>query len=207
MRSLLLVLALYVCDSRALADDASPIPWSQARLLTWADFVSPVPGDIDAERVAATTAAISWSYKYTVEMTSTTCRYTITEIRSTAYFLPDESWVRPGHRNPEVLQHEQGHFDIAQIHSERFEAQTRDLLDLSGDCQGRNKRAAARFSEESIARILGAEYEAIWSEYRNHQEAYDGDTRHGSDATEQARWTGEILSMLSPADPANPAAD
>jgi len=196
MRPLFILLAL-ITAAAAGADDTAVIEWSPQRPLTWSDFLDSVPRTADEIRVAATTASISWSYKYSVAHSSARCTFTITEIGSVAGFHPGSSWVRAEHRNPGVLAHEQGHFDIAQIYREKFIAATRELIGFSDECLGRNKRTAAEDSERRIAEIVGSVYEEIWNQYRSHQEQYDADTVHGSDTAAQARWTEDIHALLS----------
>ena len=196
MRATTALIAILV-SAPALADDSSPIPWSRARLLSWSDFTGPVPADADARRVAATTASISWSFKYEVVRSDDRCTFTITEISSVAEFIPDSSWVRPTHMTPVVLEHEHGHFDIAHYYSQEFIAATRDLVGFRGECRGRSNRQATANAEDAIRGRLGAVYDDVWSRYRAHQEAYDEETRHGSAEPAQDRWTADIAALLA----------
>jgi hypothetical protein len=180
----------------ALADNAEPIEWSAARPLSWDDFVGHVPRGIDERRVAATNASLVWSYKYIVEWSRDACAFRITSIDSAALFNPDGSWVRPGHRTDSVLRHEQGHFDIAQLHKLRFETETREFLGGQRSCSGRNERQVTRSAEREIARLVGTIYEDVWAQYRREQEVYDRETSHGINSSSQAEWTKNIASLL-----------
>jgi hypothetical protein len=186
------------------------IEWSQEQRLSWQDFTGSVPRGADEIRVAATTASLPWSYRYTVVVSGSSCHYTIAEIQSSALFHPDASWVRPGHATDAVLEHEQGHFDITQIFRQRFSAATADQTGREHECRGRTRRRAAADAERDIAERIGTLYDDTWRRYRAEQERYDAETRHGMDAAAQARWTEDIGRRLqgarAPGDSEAPAA-
>lgn len=184
----------------AEAGQPAGIEWSAMRPLTWDDFLGSVPPDADAERVAATSTSLSWSYRYELELSNDACHYRILAIESAAIFHPDESWVRPGHRTPAVLVHEQGHFDLTQRYKNRFDERTRELVGSARPCPGRSQRKAARFVERDLGELVGSIYEDVWREYRQEQDAYDNATRHGIDIESQASWTQRLASLRQASD-------
>jgi hypothetical protein len=194
MRILCVMLLVFGSIRMAAADQS--FEWSHERPLTWDDFKGRVPRDADEKRVAATTASLVWSYRYTIALSDSACSYTIAEIHSGAKFHTDTSWVRPGHRTAAVLQHEQRHFDIAQIFHVRFDDAVAGLVGSSHACSGRNQRRAAEDAERSIARNIGSIYDEIWRNYEAEQQTYDRETGHGTDAAAQARWSQDIESRL-----------
>lgn len=181
--------------ARAAGAD-TPIEWSPARLLTWDDFLGPVPANADRQRVAATAASLAWSYEYALERSGRSCLYRLVSIGSAAQFHPETSWARPEHRNAAILAHEQGHFDIAQIYKERFRSATRELVGQTHRCRGRSERRSRRNAEREIEKLVGSIYEDVWRSYRNEQEAYDAATRHGIDTEAQAEWSAKIATLL-----------
>jgi len=192
MRKPSLIVLLLLCMRIGIAEDASVVEWHPENSLTWADFQGPVPRGIDDERVAATAAMISWSYQYEIATTGKNCRFSIAALDTAALFRRDESWVRPGHATDAILEHEQVHFDIARVYSEKFRNATRELVGSTHDCNGSSERKATRSAQTTIAEIVGSIYDDIWQDFRRTQEAYDRETRHGIDALEQARWTDTI---------------
>lgn len=194
MRLATALLLLFVTRVTAGADPA--IEWSPERRLVWDDFQGPVPADADEERIATTAASLSWSNEYGIAWSREECVLRIARIDSAALFHPDRSWVRPGHRLPAVLEHEQGHFDIAQIFRQKFERETRPFVGQPRECRGRNERAAARHAKSEVERLIGTIYDEVWRQYRAEQEAYDRETRHGIDTDAQAAWTRKIRAQL-----------
>jgi len=197
MRTLLAVGLTLLAAAAARADSAARIPWNAERPLTWEDFAGPVPPRTDADRVAETAASLSWSYQLALELSSDSCVFRIVDIESEAAFVPGESWVRPGHRTAEVLEHEQGHFDIAEIYHRRFAAGAREFVGQQHRCSGGSERRATRDAEREVAGIIGAVYEEIWRQYREQQQLYDDETRHGIDREAQTEWTRELASLLA----------
>jgi|ADGO01.1.fsa_nt_gi hypothetical protein len=90
----------------------SLIDWSASRKLTWDDFKGPV--DPESKNAALTTSSINIEFGYD----GTGLEYSIK-----CTFNKERSWVRI--RNAEVLAHEQGHFDLAEIHARKLNKATR----------------------------------------------------------------------------------
>lgn len=197
MRILNAFILSFLLAECVIADDSGVIEWSGEQRLSWDDFNGGVPSGTDEARVAETSASIAWSYQYRLEWSRERCVFRIVAINTFARFHPDSSWVRPGHRTDAVLKHEQGHFDITQLYRERFAAKTGEYLDTNRICRGRNDRAATRTAESEIKQVLGSIYEDIWRQYRNEQERYDAETRHGIDSNSQAAWSEKISESLS----------
>lgn len=193
MRLLLLMLAVLMVPAGAVSRE---IPWSPERPLTWSDFEGTVPGQADPDNVAVTAASLGWAYEYDVSYSTSSCTYRITAIRSTVVFDTEQSWVRPGHRTPAVLEHEQGHFDIAQIHKLMFDEAVADLIGTQGMCEGGNARTASADAEDRIARVVKPVHERVWRDLMSVQDSYDAQTRHGMDAAAQQRWLERIAAGL-----------
>ncbi|WP_460679317.1 hypothetical protein [Mucilaginibacter koreensis] len=108
--------------------------------------------------------------------------------RSTIYidvalkvYIPKSAcWVKPDYRTDEVLSHEQRHFDIVKIISERYKQQ---LLHTP-------------LPVENYDGALHALYFDYMHEMNVMQDAYDGETRHGQDTFAQAQWNRKIQAEL-----------
>jgi hypothetical protein len=180
----------------SIAEEPDVIEWSPDRPLTWGDFNGPVPPGTADQRVAATAGALAWSFEYSIQWSRNSCRFRIDNITTHAHFHRDESWVRSGHKTDRVLEHEQGHFDILQLYKNQLHAKTREFLGTERPCQGRTERSATRSTTSEIDRIVGSVYDEVWNEYRGHQETYDRETGHGTNAREQSNWMAELENRL-----------
>lgn len=175
---------------------AAEFAWSAKRPLRWEDFTGAVPASAPRENVAMTAASLRWSYSYSLEWTRKSCAYRITGITTDALFDPRASWARRDGRTAAVLAHEQGHFDIAELHKRMFDEASRPFLGARARCKGRDRRSIAKFVERDIDATLGKLYERIWTNQTRVQEAYDAETAHGMNAAAQKDWLDKIAAGL-----------
>jgi len=197
LRELLCLLCLIVTTAgvpRAAA--AQEFSWSADRPLTWDDFAGAVDERSAPEDVAVTAASLSWAYEYEFERSLDACIYRITDIRADAVFHPSNSWVKPGHRTADVLEHEQGHFDIAQIHKLMFVELSRDLVGPTKTCSGKNSKRIAKSIENEIEQLAAPVYEQVWQNHTKLQLSYDDETNHGMRAAAQQSWLVTIAAGL-----------
>jgi hypothetical protein len=196
MRSLGAISLMILGAQAGITADPVAIEWDSEARLTWDDFEGPVPRRAEAERVASTAASIAWSYELKIEWSRDACVFGIVKLDSIALFHPESSWVRPEHRTAAILEHEQGHFDIAQLYNEKFQAETRELVGSFQACNGQSERQATRNAGREMSELVGPIYSDVWQQYRRAQETYDSETRHGIDVEAQARWTESIENSL-----------
>jgi hypothetical protein len=178
------------------ASGAQEISWGVDRPLTWDDFRGAVDASAPAKNVALTAATLGWGYEVQTRIVGADCSYRISEIRSSARFHPGRSWVRPGHRTPGVLAHEQGHFDITEVHRLMFDAAVGALAGAARPCEGKTARRVAKFIEREVEQLIGEPYERVWRKHLAKQDAYDRETGHGTNADSQRRWLELIAAAL-----------
>ena len=118
------------CSSGSYSDtckESEYVIWDKNRPLTWDDFQG-VPGSPceDPEKPSEFTACTSWNFDWWVwweKSNNTPCEYEITKLNVVTSFTKFDSWVDPDDTEQsyvDLLKHEQGHFDIAQIHAQEF---------------------------------------------------------------------------------------
>lgn len=174
------------------ADAAPDIAWAAGRPLRWKDFAGAVDPQAPPERVALTAASIRWGYDYRLERGDGGCAYRITGARAQAVFNPADSWVKPDHRNEAVLAHEQGHFDLAQIHTLILRERLAQLVGTGGACRGNTLEQASESAKRSAAARVQRLFDEVWQRLLSAQAAYDAATRHGIAVDAQQRWTRRI---------------
>jgi hypothetical protein len=147
--------------------------WSPDRRLTWADFRGPV----DARSAAVATTATVVDYQMSCEGTQFFWRV---ESR----FLPRVSWVKASHlmipQSAQTLLHEQGHFDLSEVHARRARETLRRLPD-----------PCALTEAQQNALIQGFHQQA-----GTLQMQYDRETAHGTDLRRQREWQGRVETWL-----------
>jgi len=143
------------------------IKWQEDRKLTWEDFkAEPVKMGSTA---AMTTTHLGFGYSvmngqvnYKID-----CR-----------FEKKKSWGLV--KNEWILNHEQGHFDIAEVHAR--------ILN--------KKMAAYKFNRNTYKNDLRKIYEEVISEKELMQNKYDEETNHSIEKDKQAEWLLKIKALL-----------
>jgi hypothetical protein len=143
------------------------IPWSASRKLTWGDFKG--APDLHSSNAALTSSNINIEFGYDDKG----FQYAIK-----CNFDKNRSWVRI--KNNEVLAHEQGHFDIAEIYARKL-----------------NKiMKAYRFNAKTASTDLNLLYENTMKLHRQVQTQYDNDTDYSRNKQKQEEWLKKIADEL-----------
>ena len=169
----LLALTVMVASQSATATD-DIIVWSAERKLTWDDFKArPPSGSLGGAR-----AALGFGFTFG-------CRDNQLQVHVAARFHPQQSWVTyriisSGLASRVGLQHEQTHFDLAEVYARRIRKYFRELKD---PCP----RSDAEL--EALAEPLFREEGAA-------QRRYDKETENGQLGGRQERWDKDVARQL-----------
>lgn len=145
----------------------SYLPWSSERKLKWSDFKSIPPKK--TESAAVTNTHLGFSYKFV----NSSISHTI-ECRFNKY----NSWGRI--QNDWILQHEQAHFDIAEIFARQLH---KAILEYT-------------FNKITFQEDLNAIYERIAAEEGSFQLQYDEETENSRNKPKQEEWLKKIEQRL-----------
>jgi predicted secreted Zn-dependent protease len=164
------------------------IPYQQ---LTTDNFKgTPDPTDT---RLASTRTGItvSWSFRTNVRVDG---KYesTITDIRHESYFAEEESWWRNKTINGDLLRHEQGHFDIAEIFVRELNANKRELMD-----QVKGEGDTPEEAEADLHHQFARHAQRVNHEQRKRQDIYDYDTDYNKNSLKQEEWNRKLHEALN----------
>ena len=154
------------------ANAVTKFQWSEHSKLSWDDFRGQADAVID-ECAAVTHCGIGFT-------SNSTCPGSKPVIKVYNNFYINKSWVRPDAKMPQILEHEQGHFDLCEIY-------TRKLRDRMS-----NFDANTTDIKQSLMNI----YNEISQEYETRQQAYERETTHGTNIPEQKKWVDIISQEL-----------
>lgn len=150
------------------SDSGNSIPWIAARRLVWDDFLCEPKKEGDA--VASTSTSLGLSYKV---------RNNQLEFHISCDFSKEKSWGAL--KTDYILAHEQGHFDITEIHARKlYEALYNYEL-----------------NPETFKADIAAIYNRIVKEKEDMQEEYDGTTDHSRRKGLQMEWLQKIDRLLN----------
>ena len=196
MRITACLLAL-VCAAPLIGLAQEPIAWSVERKLTRADFKARVPATAPNASMSAISIDAAWECEAGVLVSS-----------ALATFDPSRSWWRnaqgsvwsaaaerptssqaqqearrsAGQRDMQLLEHEQIHFDIAEVTVRRIR---------TGFARFKNACAQAGGTDSIQQMVVQAD-----RELQAEQQRYDRETAHGTNARAQARWALTIRKAL-----------
>ncbi|WGF91406.1 DUF922 domain-containing protein [Aequorivita marisscotiae] len=147
--------------------------WREHQKLTWEDFRGkPIAS---ASFVASTNTGISFEYSYTIKNNAVNVTYTIA-----SFFTPESSWFIPEKVNKYILQHEQAHFDISELHARM----------LRKNLEGKKFSKKIKSEIESI-------YRQVEQKRRAMQTKFDAETDHSRNADKEAFWQKYIAQQLA----------
>jgi hypothetical protein len=139
------------------------------RNLSWSDFM----GKPQASSRFAAEIFPFFSFEESRRITDGVIRI---DLRLKSYMVRSFSWVKDYARNASTLNHEQRHFDLVKIASERFK-------------QGIKNEDVRVDTYEGI---LSVQYLDCLREMNRQQVLYDQETKHGTDPAAQEKWNMKI---------------
>ncbi len=157
--------------------DTDYIPYSSTRRLTYDDFRGP-PNKLSLG-AAETASSVSFSANVLTRGKEVTIK-----LKVGALFNREESWFKPDQRHPDVLAHEQVHFDITTYMACEFIHAVRNF-----------KFSPDNYEDELQQLKKQSERETVQM-----QDQYDGETDHGVNIQKQAEWEKKINELMSQQD-------
>lgn len=150
------------------------IIWNENSRLTYDDFRGPVPGD-KLDHKAITFSVIEIKFDQSAETVN---------VNVLSYFQKDLSWMRNDWKNDYTLRHEQGHFDITEIHARK----ARKRLD--------GMKISRRTGKKKINKIC----QKLVKQHHKAQEKYDNATSYSIREKNQKEWSAKIAKELKKLD-------
>jgi hypothetical protein len=168
------IVALFILNCvPGQAQSLSGFAWPQHPRLAWDDFQGRPP------KSASYPSAVSdTGFKYQL-----VCRNGMLDIDGAAFFSPSGSWVKPDRKTPELLRHEQGHFDMAEVYALKLRKAILDAKINCGDTAGAN----------AAGQKLVSEFQKQWQDA---EREYEEGTKFGTDLNKQGAASTKIAADL-----------
>ena len=169
MKLLTLFLFLFILVPQV---NSEKILWSENKKLTWEDFQGkPI---MSANFVASTNTGINFQYSYSLKNNQAAVKYSVE-----SFFYPDKSWFQPGNVNQHILNHEQAHFDISELHARML----------------RKNLYGKKFSK-NVKSEIEIIYKQIEQKRREMQVKFDAETDHSRNIEKEILWEKHIAKQL-----------
>jgi len=150
-------------------DKKDMILWSSDYKLQWSDFMGKPAGSLKA---------MTWS---TIDFSIKKIDATQLVLEINAYFIKKQSWRQNNFTDDFVLQHEQTHFDIAEVYTRKL----------------RKKLSSVKYKDTKKAMPeIQKIYNETFSELKAYQKKYDEETKHSIIKDEQIKWNKKIVDEL-----------
>ena len=172
----ILIMLLLFCSSISFSQQNETIAWSPEYKLEWKDYL----GSLDPEVFA--NAKTSYKIEFIPEnvMVDEHDRMpNYKKITVVAKFYKKHSWSVS--KDQELLNHEQLHFDIAELFARKIRKRFLEL----------KSKKESRFS------VFYSEYKSLWNECRIYQRKYDQETNHGVNTQKNKEWEKLVRENLT----------
>lgn len=169
--------------------------WEKDRPLTWDDFKA-IP---DGESFEGALTNVNFSYNWSRLLnTSLPCSYQINWAEASVHVNKSQSWVREPYKNDTyVLEHEQRHFDIGEIHVREFNKKfANELLNKPFPCPDVPAESIVNSIDNEANALLKKIFNDISILLLKMNEDYETQTVHGTNYQKQQEWNNKIDKLL-----------
>lgn len=172
------------------------IVWSKETFLKWSDF--------HAESNPATFedshSVIKYRFTWTIssEKINEQILFLIENIRLSVEFFPHLSWVRISQNTDSLLNHEQGHFDLAEMMRREYLEKLQNIFyGKYFPTRGQNEEQQKQFAKEDSGRMIAEEIEKLEQMFDERRQEYDTMTTFGHNLEKQLEFNLEFDKLRS----------
>lgn len=163
------------------------IPWSKDYFLNWSDFQA----ESNPSAFEDIHSTIKYHYTWIVnsDYIDNQIQFFVEKIDLTVNFHPLLSWVRRTQATSDLLKHEQGHFDLAELLRSKITEQIQSVFDEKKfPTRGQNQEQQKQFAREDSGLMIANEVER-WERYLfEKREEYDKQTDYGQIIEKQQKY-------------------
>ncbi|RLJ62567.1 hypothetical protein CLV86_2175 [Lacinutrix venerupis] len=170
MGKFLFIIGFLLC----FQSDRSEFSWQESDKLKWSDF----KGEPDISSHAAAVTASGITFSYSIEKSSIR-GVTGFKAKVFAHFYPEHSWCKKEVINDHILNHEQFHFNITELHV-RYLREDISKLKVSN----------------TVAKDLDKLHKQANIDLSKMQNLYDTETNYSINKEEQAKWVTFVNTEL-----------
>lgn len=156
-------------ENRKTDPKSDTIYYDFNRQLTWKDF----QGKPDASSPGGAVTASGFASNSQMNYDGKTVNL---DIGIYTFFTKNDSWKKANINSDYHLLHEQHHFDITRLSTEKL------LADIS----------SAHFTKENYRALLSSIFEKAYNDNSTLQQQYDKETNHSIDTVKQQEWNDKI---------------
>ncbi len=158
--------------------------WLNNFFLRWSDFNA----ESNTAAFEDSHSIIKYAYTWTINSNKIENQilFFIENIQLSVEFYPVLSWVRLSQTNDDLLKHEQGHFDLAElIKRENLENLQNKFHEKRFPTRGKNEEQRKQFAKEDSGKMIAKEVEKLEQILLQRRKEYDEQTNFGQNLEKQ----------------------
>ena len=168
--------------------------WSRDCPLKWSDFKAESNPAIFEDSHSVIKFGFTWlisSDNFNDEIV-----FLVENIELTVEFNPLLSWVRDSEANDNLLKHEQGHFDLAEMVKRNGEKTfSNKFYNKFFATRGQNDAQRKQFAKEDSGRMISLEVNELSKKFQKKRMDYDAETNFGKNLDVQSKYN-ELFKTL-----------
>jgi len=166
-------------------DENPTLIWSNDSFLRWSDFIA----ESNPAAFEDSHSVIRYRYTWTVNSDEMERQiiFFIENIQLSVEFHSVLSWVRLSQATDDLLKHEQGHFDLAElVKRENLEKLKNKFHEKQFPTRGKNEEQRKQFAKEDSGRMIAKEVERLEVILSQRRKEYDEQTNFGQNLEKQS---------------------
>ncbi len=163
------------------------VVWSKNSFLKWSDFQA----ESNPAVFEDSHSVVKYRYTWTVnsDEIKNQILFFIENIQLSVEFHPFLSWVRPSQADDNLLKHEQGHFDLAElVKRENLKSIQNEFYEKRFPTRGKNEEQRKQFAKEDSGKMIGKEIEKLDVIFLQQSKKYDEETNFGQNLDKQSEY-------------------
>lgn len=161
------------------------IPWSKTVSLKWTDFKAEPNPAVFEDSSSIIRYRITWTVNS--EVSRGQIEFFVEDLKLITEFYPGLSWVRSMYATAELLNHEQGHFDLAELMRNDITAGINNAINKKRHAvAGKNDEQRKQFAREHSAILLADELKKWQSHMEQKRTEYNRQTNFGQNVEIQS---------------------
>jgi hypothetical protein len=167
--------------------DINVLVWSSDFFLKWSDFNA----ESNTAAFEDSHSIIKYRHTWTVKSDKIESQiiFFIENIQLSVEFYPDLSWVRTLQTNDDLLKHEQGHFDLAELTKrENLEKLQNKFYQKQFPTRGKNEDQRKQFAKEDSGKMIAIEVYKLEEILSQRRQEYDEQTNFGQNLEKQLEY-------------------
>ena len=172
-------------------ENPNAIPWSKKHFLGWPDFQA----EFNPASFEDAHSTIKYRCTWTVgsESFGREIRFFIEKLELHPEFHKHLSWVRTPMASPLLLNHEQGHFDLAELLRPMITTKMQRVFDgKTYPARGQNEEQRKQSSREDSAAMINKELERWEKHLEQMRSDYDKETEFGQNPAKQCEYDAKF---------------